>query len=788
MASAGWKGAIALVALGLTCSSCALLEELPTLTDADLSRAFPQTSIVYDARGRVITTFHGVEDRTVIPLEQVPEHVRNAVLAIEDRRFYEHGGVDLQAVVRAAVENVRSGEVLQGGSTITQQYVKNRIIALSGNGAEKTLKRKIDEAALARQLEARLTKDEILERYLNTVYFGNGAYGVQAAAKVYFGVPARRLTLVQGALLAGLIRSPEGYDPYDEPQLARARRAVVLDAMASLGMISGDRAERAARRPLGVRRISPRREQRYQAPYFVDYVRRLLLYDERFSFLGDDPEERDRKLLEGGLRIHTTLDLDAQHAAERAIASVLYEPADPHAALVAIEPATGAVRAMVGGRDWFAKRKQDPFAKLNLAIAGAPGLGRTWAGGEPVRRAPGTGRQAGSAFKPFALVAALKAGIPLSAVLPGSACKTFPIGGSAPWEVCNYGGASYGRVTLLEATIRSINVAYASLIVHLGAEAVVDVAKRMGIRSPLKPVPSGVLGTNEVNALDMASAFATLATNGQRHAPVAIARIVSPTGEVLYEDRSKPKQVLEPGIAYLATTALEGVISSGTGTAANIGRPAAGKTGTAQEYRDAWFAGYTPDLSAAVWVGYPDGLIEMKTSCGAAPPSKCRPTRITVAGGTWPAQIWRAFMVEALAGVPPRDFERPAVIPSLSCATAGLRALDGNEAKVRPQLSPSPGEERNDPVRGLLGCPDPKEGKGKGKGKGGGKDGKAGDAGGGGGPGGGGPGGGGKPPPPSPKPLPSPRPSPEPEPEPSPSAPPSPQPSPRPTAEPTAPP
>ncbi|MGH2694364.1 MAG: transglycosylase domain-containing protein [Actinomycetota bacterium] len=651
------------VVLALFAAACAQLEDLPTLSDKDLQLRLAQSSMIFDHNDRLMTTLHGEENRTLITdLDRVPERVQRAVIAIEDERFYQHEGIDLRAILRAAVENVSAGEIQEGGSTITQQYVKNVIIA-PGETAAKTLERKIQEAALARQLEKKFTKEEILLRYLNTVYFGQGAYGLQAAAKTFFGKPARRLNLSEAALLAGLIRAPALYDPYTNREAAVSRRDLVLDKMVELGWAEPEEAGRAKAKKLGLRGAAVK--DRYPAPYFIDYVQRLIKYDPDgvFRKIGKTPAQRERALFQGGLRVYTTVDLAAQAAAERAVRTVLPYAADPHAALVAVEPDTGYVRAMVGGRDWFAPRKEDRFAKLNLAIAAEPGLGCVKVPDRKRcdKRAPGTGRQAGSAFKPFALAAAIEEGIPLAKTFKAPACLDFA-GADADgnWHVCNYAESEFGgNMTLLEGTVWSVNVVFAQLILEVGADDVVALADAMGINTELAAVNSAVLGANPVNALGMASAYGTFATNGVHHPPVAIRRIEDAGGRLLYRSHPPAEQVLEPAVAYLTTTALEQVIQRGTGSGAAIGRPVAGKTGTAQEYRDAWFAGYTPDLAAAVWTGYPERSIEMKTSCFDT--FSCRPTRISVTGGSWPAQIWQLFMFDALSGVPASSFTSPGI-------------------------------------------------------------------------------------------------------------------------------
>jgi 1A family penicillin-binding protein len=648
---------VAACALATLASACTQIDRLPKLARSDLAFKPPQSSKIFARDGTEITTLHGVEDRTLISLREIPAHLERAVVAIEDERFYRHDGVDLRAIVRAVMANASSGSISQGGSTITQQYVKTVIIA-PGEIAAQTLERKIKEAALARQIEQRLSKKEILARYLNNVYLGNGAYGVQAAARTYFGKEASKLTLAESALLAGIIRSPESYDPLDRPRAARTRRDLVIGKMVELGWVDPRRAARAAAKKIQLR--PPRDSERYPAPYFVDYVKRLIKYDERFEALGKTARQRESQLFNGGLRIHTTVDLEAQRAAERAIEEVLPYRNDPHGSLVAVDPNSGRIRAMVGGRDFFAPRKRDRYAKFNLAISGEPGLGTRG----PSGFSAGTGRQAGSAFKPFALAAAIEQGISLAQTYEAAPCMNFPgADNGGTWRVCNYEGTGFGSsISLLDATINSVNVVYAQLIMELGPEPVVKLAEEMGIHTPLEAVNSAVLGANPVNPLNMASAFGTFAAEGRHYPPVAITKITDASGEVLYREDVKPEQVLNPVTAYLSTSAMQQVMQQGTGVGASIGRPAAGKTGTAQEYRDAWFVGYTPDLATAVWVGYPRGEIEMKPSCsGSVQP--CRVTRTAtsggVTGGSWPASIWRLFMSRALSGVPAHSFTTP---------------------------------------------------------------------------------------------------------------------------------
>ncbi len=615
-------------------ASLALLGSACGLPDIEDYEALPlaQTSFLYAADGSLITELHAAEDRVILRRAQMTQDMRDATVAIEDRRFYFHHGIDVQAILRAVVVNAEAGTVVEGGSTITQQLVKNLYV-----GDAENLGRKIDEASLAWQLEDRLTKDQILTRYLNTVYFGEGAYGVQAAAQTYFGVDAERLTLAESAMLAGLITAPNHFDPYRRMRSAHGRRNVVLRLMMRQRLITRDEYRAARHEPIRVRRTLP--VQRYPYPYFVDYFKQWFLGNPSF---GPTRDARAKLLFTGGLQITTTLDPDLQRAAQTAVRSVLAYPNDPSGAMTVLDPRTGYVRAMVGGDDadyW----KDESAGRVNLAT----GTG-------------GTGRQSGSSFKPFALVAALENGISPSTVFSAPSSIQIPLEGGEVWSVTNAGGTGYGSLTLENATINSVNTVYAQLIAQLGPETVVEAATRMGLRccprvseprTPLLPYLSAVLGTNEVNTLEMSSAYGTLATGGQHVNPVPVIRVADAKGAVLWEANPKPKQVVDPQVASVADQILQKVVLYGTGTAANIGRPQIGKTGTADTYTNAWFVGSLPQLTAAVWVGFARGAIPME------PPT----TRITVYGGTWPAQIWRLFMLRAAAELPIRSFPTPDV-------------------------------------------------------------------------------------------------------------------------------
>ncbi|MGH2704029.1 MAG: transglycosylase domain-containing protein [Actinomycetota bacterium] len=666
--------ALAMTVIAAGCAS------VPRIDEANLSPRNESTKI-FAGDGSLVTTLRQEENREIIPLSQIPKRLRDAVVAIEDSRFYSHKGFDAKAILRALYSNARSGRVVEGGSTITQQLVRN---AVSDIGTRKTLERKLKEASYAYQVESSFTKDKILELYLNTVYFGGGAYGVQTAAQTYFRKDVKDVTLAEAAFLAGLIRAPSLYDPYTNAEAALARRNRVLERMVQLGYAPAPDADGARGAELG---ITPKSEAiRYPFAYFVDYVTRQIQHSKEFSKLGDTVTDRANRLFRGGLRIYTTIDPKVQAAAEESIARVLDRPqTDPSASLVAIDPKDGHVKALVGGGDFFAPKEEDPCvrvgavnddgspktcAKVNLALGRAGG---------------GSGRQSGSSFKPFVLAAALGKGKRLTDGYPAPSCIDIPAADAGrDWHVCNYEEASYGeRMSIRDGTVKSVNTVYAQLIMDVGAAEVVKTAERMGIgesvrdvgiESVLSPVPSAALGTNVVSPLDMASAFTAFPNLGVRYRPVAITKITDARGNVIWRPVERREQVLNPGVAYLSTQVLQEVIERGTAARnGKIGRPAFGKTGTAQEWRDAWFVGGAgTDLVAAVSVFWPDGEIEMKPSCGGAStaytvkdgkatPPGCRATRIRVTGGSWPTQIWQVFMLKALVGIPASTFPIPQV-------------------------------------------------------------------------------------------------------------------------------
>jgi penicillin-binding protein 1A len=559
-----------------------------------------RSSYVYSADGVRFATLGAPVVHTAVPLSRIDPKLQRATVAVEDRRFYHEGGTDWIGVARAAVADVTSASFAQGGSTLTQQLVRNLYL-----GQGRTLGRKLQEGCLADELARRWTKAHVLDAYLNTVFYGQQAYGVQAAAETYFSTPARHLTLAQAALLAGLPQAPTSYDPLRNPEDARARRTEVLKAMLSNGDIDAAAYRRADAAPLGLKPGAIAKP--FPESFFVNYV-----YEQLVSRYGA------ATVRQGGLAVHTTLDWRWQRQAERAIRSTLDRTNDPASALVAIDPASGAIKAMasiVPGK---------PRYQFNLAVQGR--------------------RQAGSSFKLFVLTSALLRAInPYSTTYLSAPFRGPP---SNPYLIQTDTHTYTGRTPIDAATAQSDNTVFVRLTLDLGDATVAKTAARMGVSSPLRPVDTIGLGVNAVSPLEMASAYATVAARGMYRQPYAIAAVDFAGG---HKDTAwRPhgaRQAIPSAVADQVTRVLQEVIARGTGTAANPGRPAAGKTGTTSSLADAWFDGYTPDLAAAVWVGYPQARVPMTHVHG-----------IQVFGGTFPAQIWRKFMVAALAGQPPHRF------------------------------------------------------------------------------------------------------------------------------------
>jgi penicillin-binding protein 1A len=624
-------GAAAVAVLAAGCANTHDLAPIKLPTNAAPSR-------ILDAKGRLITTI-GEENRENVPLSRIPLAMQQATVAIEDSRFWSHRGVDVRGIVRAAEANARAGAVEEGGSTITQQYVKNALL-----DDEQSISRKIDEATTAIAIERAYSKDLILEQYLNTVYFGAGAYGVAAAARTYFGGDVGDLTLPQAATLAGLLQSPARYDPRSNPARALERRNEVLRRMESQGYITAEQHYAAALEPVtvvdGAGPTDPT-QQRYPAAHFVEEVKKWLLTGS--DALGDNQAERYDNLLRGGLTITTTIDLDLQAKAEATVAKVLPGQGSdsdvPDAALASVEPSTGFVRAMVGGHDFWGGH---PYAKTNLA--------------------EGKGRGTGSAFKPIVMATALANGVGLDEVFSSPPTATFRIPGSKPWTV--KGGHGLGQATMGPCVVFSSNTCFANIMLdaRVGPEKSVTTAQAMGVtHTTLEANPAAVLGTNDATVLDMASVYATFADGGVHVPPAYVTRVDRPDGTVLYQHQHAQSKVLEPEVARAMNDILPGVLTEGTAAGKAIDWPAGGKTGTNQNNTDLWFCGYTAQLSTAVWTGFSepvqgsDGTRRLRSMPGKF-------------GADYPAEIWQAFMASALDGAEPLPLNPPEPPPTTTTA------------------------------------------------------------------------------------------------------------------------
>jgi len=633
-------------------------------------------STIVAADGSVISQVAN-ENRIPVELGQVNEVTKRAILAVEDHSFYDHGPIDVKAIGRALVANVSAGKVVQGGSTITQQLVKNFY-----TGNEQTLKRKIQEAKDAICLERAYTKDQILELYLNDVYLGHGAYGVGAAAEYYFGTTPEKLTLPQAALLAAQISSPSTYDPVRHAEAATKQRNIALKDMLKYRFITDKEYSQAADTPIKL--SAKKRLVNKPLPFFAQFVQDTILhpipsdpnYKTYLKLFGRSYQERERFLFQGGLKIYTTYQPPLLRYADAAVAGRMPDEGNPfdrnpEAALASIVPQTGAIRSMVGGPDYAARRH-----KPNLAVQAR--------------------RQAGSAFKAFTLAAALEAGIPLGKVYDTPNPVHIPPGPCGPsWSPQNAERGSGGFMDMATATAESVNVWFAQLIAEVGPEKVQQVAKKMGVVSyaynSYVSVPafcSITLGSVEVNPLSMAVGFATLANNGVRCYPFAIQKILSWNGKVLYRAKPHCQKAIAPKIAASVTSLLQGVISRGTGTRADIGRPAAGKTGTAQDFADAWFVGYVPQLATAVWVGY--GYVNRNVDMTRSPIlTSGQLAGFHAFGGTMAAPIWHDYMQKAVAGLPVKGFPSPpapagGTVPNV----VGMKQADAEKTLAKAGFTP----------------------------------------------------------------------------------------------------
>jgi penicillin-binding protein 1A len=579
--------------------------------------AVGENSFVYASDGSVLGAIPAERNRTPVTRRKISPWVPAATVAIEDRRFYQHGGIDPVGILRAVVADLRAGKIVQGGSTITQELVRNLYLS-----REQTFKRKLTEACLAIKLSSHWSKDRILTAYLNQVYYGNHAYGIEAAAETYFSASAKDLTLAQAALLAGLPQAPSSYDPYRNPAAALARRDEVLHAMLVNGDITSSQFQAAqAQRELQLK--AGRRFTHIREPYFFGYVEDLL-----------QQEYGTNTVRSGGLKVYTTIAPGLQRAATAAITGVLTDPTDPAAAIVSIDPRTGAIRAMT---------------------AVTPGHK-----GNQFNFATSARRQPGSTFKAITLTAAVAQGLDpfsvsyLSAPFhyqPDSTCD--PNDPNCAWNVETYGHTYSGDISVANATLESDNTVYARLALDVGPANIVTMGQKLGIRTSLElprdAVPSITLGAIAVTPLELASAYATLAAGGVYSKPMAITRVVLPNGNT---DTSAPwgkpqrERVIPDWVAATVTRVLEQNMLYGTGRGAHVtNHTDAGKTGTTDNYADAWFSGYTPRLEATVWIGYPSAEIPMLDVHG-----------IAVSGPTFPAQIWHSYMGTAIGSRPDVPF------------------------------------------------------------------------------------------------------------------------------------
>ena len=652
------------LALGITGLAVPVNALLSRATDSipnpllDIFKQQAQRSVVYASDGTVLAVLHATENRSPVALAQVPPTVINAVIDTEDARFFTHGGIDIKSTVRALASDVKSGAAVQGASTVTQQLVKTVL-----NTPEKTLDRKIKDAVISARLESRYNKNQILEAYLNTIYFGNGAYGVQAAAETYFNKNIADVTVVQAALLAGMIRDPQGYDPILNPHDSRARRDFVLQRMVIQGHLSQADATALAATPIPTKLTPPQGTADTKDDYYVEQVKQILLSSS--NTLGATYTERYNALFKGGLKIYTNLDLHLQDVAEQSVASTIPGSVTKNGfagALASVDPATGKVRAIVGGPGY-------DQVKYDLATQGL--------------------RQPGSGFKVFTLLAAYEAGYGPNDMVDGSSPCAIKFPGNQSLlktPIHNDEGQSTGPISVTTATADSVNCAFVRIAHEVGLSKVVDMAHRLGLKESFPLNPSLVIGSEETTVLEMAAAYATLAADGVYHQPSFVDHIVDSTGATIFTANTAGKRVLDPQISREAVMTLRAVVQFGTGTGAALpDRPVAGKTGTTEQNTDAWFNGITPQLVTSVWMGDPKGRTPMQWPA----------TPISVFGGTYPASIWHAYTEAALAGQGAVDFPQPnfALIPAGKMITSNQLTLDSGTAfpsTSLPYFSPSP--------------------------------------------------------------------------------------------------
>lgn len=580
------------------------------LPDVRLLDAYapPETSYIYDIKGKLLARLHGEANREVIPLDKISPNLKRAVIAIEDSNFYQHNGINPNSIGRAVIANFKSGGVSEGASTLTMQLAKNVFLS-----HERTVTRKLAEAVLSIRMEQVFEKDQILEMYLNTIYWGHNNYGIQTASESFFKKPASQLNLAESSMLAGIIQAPEVYSPFNDYPKAKERQAVVLDRMVVLGWITPKEAEASKKAPLAIGKNTA--WQGSKLPYVTDMVNAELT--RRFG---------RETLLKGGMRIQTTVDINMQKAAEETakrgyqrLRGQGIRTKDLQLAIVAVDPRTHFVKAVVGGMDY-------EKSQLNRAVQSR--------------------RQPGSSFKPFVYYTAFASGN----YTPSSTVIDKPVryrDGGAYYTPKNYGGGHSGAMSIQTALVTSANIPAVVIGQKVGLDKVVEVCRRLGFSSPIIPVISLPLGSVDVTPLEMAGAYATFASNGWHSDPTIIFQITDSRGNTLLDNTPKPQLVLDPWATASLTNVMQGVIRGGTGKAANIGRPAAGKTGTTDNERNVWFVGYVPQLSAAVWIGD-----DQNRYLGRG-----------VAGGSHAAPIWRDFMSQALKNEPVLQFPAASKYP-----------------------------------------------------------------------------------------------------------------------------
>ncbi|WP_281519801.1 transglycosylase domain-containing protein [Acidaminococcus timonensis] len=608
------------------------------------------SSQFFDAKGNLITTVDSEEDRIPVTIDKTPKNLQHAFLAAEDIRFYEHGGIDFRGIGRAIYTYVRWGEV-QGGSTITQQLAKNYFLT-----QEQTLSRKLHEAFIALQIEQKYTKNEILEMYMNQIYFGQGSYGVETAANTYFGKHVQDLDLAQCAMIAGIPKSPNYYSPLSNPKAAKERQKTVLEQMAKYGFITKEQADEAYAEPLTYKSLN---ESPGSKKYFIDYVIQLLV--DKF---GPDAVYKQ------GLKVYTTLDPDMQKAAEKAAAQTPTYYTDsnklkqPQSSIVAVDPKTGFIKAMIGGRG------TDQFNRAVMAE-----------------------RQPGSAFKPFVYMNAFEQG-----ATPSDTVQDSPIPGD--WNPQNYDRSFHGTVTYRTALTYSYNVPAVKVAMKYGPEKIVKLAKKFGITTLVDDDENAVIAlgglTHGVTPLEMAGAYGGIANMGKFNKPTPIIKILDRNGKVLYEHKANPTQVVKPETAYMMISMMEDVMTRGTGRGAAINRPCAGKTGTTSDYHDAWFVGFTPDLACAVWIGD-----DNNDSLGG------------MTGGDEPATLWRTFMSNALADTPASDFEAPDGFKMPAPKYEAPKKSSSSSSKKAADTKKSNSKSKNDALPGDGNVPQPPRSSGK---------------------------------------------------------------------------